>query len=306
MNMNILLNFSNCIKESNNAKELLKAYSEIIKLRKEQKYHDFFELIDMSSYYYFLAPNRALKIIENCEKNEDYKIITKETCDSVLANRDIKAFSDASLKFHEWIFKEIVSMFSLDLCKNDYKEQNVYNNVVEFFGYIGLFNEIKKLNKEKDEVNKYSAVRDNLIPKETMIFPISGLSLDEIHKANISDDLVESVEKFNLIFLLMNRIIYDNIYDLITIISKSDIEIKKVKMKNNIKYFEFESQSIDLMLKKFPVIILNNDILFSYSISHNILKDKFKNTLRCYTFDFSELDSLAKMSIIKTLDLFED
>ncbi len=306
MNMKILLDFSDCIKESNRARELLKAYIKIIELRKDPEYRDFFQLIDMYSCYYFGTPNRALQIINNCAKNGDYKIISKSACDSVLSNKDIKVFVDLSLEFHEWLFKEIVSIFDLDLFKTDYKEQNVYNKLIEFFGYIGLFNEMKMLNKKKEEVNKYSIIRDNLIPKGTMIFPVSGLSLDEIHKANISNDLVESVEKFNLIFLLINRIVYDNIYDLLTIINKSDIEIKKVKLKDNVKYFEFESQNIDLILKNFPLIILNNDVLFSYSISQDILKDKFRSIFRCFTFDFSEVDSLIKMSIIKTFDLFED
>ena len=67
-----ILQFSNCIKEKEEVKELIEKYNKVIRLRKNIKYSFFFSFVYGIEFYHFFAPNVAMQIINNIYKANDF------------------------------------------------------------------------------------------------------------------------------------------------------------------------------------------------------------------------------------------
>lgn len=304
-----VLQVSKCIKEKDEVKALIEKYKKVRELRNDDKYTDFFLLMESKEFYGFFAPNISRQLIYELYKHSDFEVISKESCELIINNEDIKEYVQVSTQVCEIITKEIVSLFDLQTFKGDVKTVYAYNKLAEKLAYIGFIENLKLLRGKKRELDIYFEARNKIVYEGVKIFPINKFNkkfLDEIYDLNVSREVVDSIEKFNLILYIIERIIYCDIYDKIIFIKSEDIFIIDKKEKSNIINQEMQINSEEILFKKFPVLILDNNCYFLYSERFEYSKEE--TTIKCKGFSckLNEKNALLKLSIIDTFDLFKD
>lgn len=300
---------SNCIKEKGEVKELLEKYKKVRELRNDVKYIYFFSLIDGKEFYGFFAPNISMQIINNVYKNSDFEIISKEICELIINNEDIKEYVQVSTKVCEIITQEIVSLFNPQNFKGNAKTVYAYNKLSEKLGYIGFIDNLKVLNGKGKELDIYFKERNKIVDEGAKVFPISKFNnefLNEIYNLNVSKEVVDSIEKLNLILYIIERIIYCDIYDKLIYIKSENISIIDKKEKSNIINQEMQVNNEELLFKHFPILILENNYYFLYSEQIKYSKEETTIKCKCFSCKFEEKNALVKLSITDTVELFKD
>lgn len=304
-----ILQVSNCIKERKEVKELLEKYKKVRKLRKDVKYVYFFSLIDGKEFYGFFAPNISMQMINNVYKHSDFEIISKEICELIINNEDIKEYVQISTKVCEIITQEIVSLFNPQNFKGNAKTVYAYNKLSEKLGYIGFIDNLKVLNGKGKELEIYFKERNKIVDEGAKVFPISKFSnkfLNKIYNLNVSKEVVDSIEKINLILYIIERIIYCDIYDKLIYIKDENISIIDKKEKSNIVNQEMQVNNEELLFKNFPILILENNYYFLYSEQIKYSKEETTIKCKCFSCKFEERNALLKLSITGTVTLFKD
>lgn len=310
MNLNeSILQVSNCIKEKGEVKDLLEKYKKVRELRNDVKYIYFFSLIDGKEFYGFFAPNISMQIINNVYKHSDFEIISKEICELIINNEDIKEYVQVSTKVCEIITQEIVSLFNPQNFKGNAKTVYAYNKLSEKLGYIGFIDNLKVLNGKGKELDIYFKERNKIVDEGAKVFPISKFNnefLNEIYNLNVSKEVVDSIEKLNLILYIIERIIYCDIYDKLIYIKSENISIIDKKEKSNIINQEMQVNNEELLFKHFPILILENNYYFLYSEQIKYSKEETTIKCKCFYCKFEEKNALLKLSITDTVELFKD
>ena len=304
-----ILQVSNCIKEKGEVKELLEKYKKVRELRNDVKYIYFFSLIDGKEFYGFFAPNISMQIINNVYKHSDFEIISKEICELIINNEDIKEYVQVSTKVCEIITQEIVSLFNPQNFKGNAKTVYAYNKLSEKLGYIGFIDNLKVLNGKGKELDIYFKERNKIVDEGAKVFPISKFNnefLNEIYNLNVSKEVVDSIEKLNLILYIIERIIYCDIYDKLIYIKSENISIIDKKEKSNIINQEMQVNNEELLFKHFPILILENNYYFLYSEQIKYSKEGTTIKCKCFSCKFEEKNALLKLSITDTVELFKD
>lgn len=304
-----ILQVSNCIKQKQEVKELIKIYNEIKDLKKDIKYSFFFSIIDGKEFYNFFAPNISMQIISNVYKNNDFNIIPKEVCELIINNRSINKYIQISTKVNEIIIKEIMSFFNPQEFEEDFKIKYEYNRLSEKLGYIGFIENLKIMTGKGKELEMYFKKRNLLIEEGLKVFPINKFDdefFNEIYKLGISKETVDSIEKFNLILYIIERIIYCNIYDKIIVIKNENIKVINEKEKLNMIYKEMVISNNELLLKNFPILILEEDYYFLYSKKIEFRDQNITIQVKSFSCKLNERNELGKLSIIDTVELFKD
>lgn len=302
-----ILQFSNCIKEKDEVKELIEKYKKVIQLRKNVKYSFFFSFVDGKEFYHFFAPNVAMQIINNIYKANDFSIISKEVCELIINNEDIKQYVKSSTEINEMILKEIMSLFNSEDFKGDVKTVYKYNKLSEKLGYIGFINNMRIMAGKGELLNKYFQERKKIIEESIKLFPIHGFNddfLKNVYKQKIPKELVDSVEKFNLVLYIIERMIYCNVYDKIIHLEKEKIKVISEKEKLNMIYKNFRFNDTKLIFEHFPILEIDNNYYFSYSEQFELVKEEA--IFKCFTCKLEEKNALLNLSITDTIELFRE
>lgn len=302
-----ILRVSNYIKEEREIQELIESFKEIEMLKNDIKYNIFFSIIESKECYGFFAPNISMQIISNVYKNNDFKIIPKDACELILNNESIKKYVKISTKVNEIITNKITSLFNTQEFKGVAKETYSYNALSEKLGNIGFLANLKIMTGKGEEIQTYFKERNKIIEEGAKVLPINKIDnnfLETIYKLNISKEAIESIERFNLLLYLIERIIYCNVYEEILYIQNDKLKVLEEIEKSNIIYKEMIIDDNRLYIKNFPILIINNQYYFPYSKQIKLGKE---TTIKCKCFscNLDKKDALLNISIINTLDLFK-
>lgn len=263
-----VLQVSNCIKARKEIQELIDKYNKIKLLKNDIKYSFFFSLIEGKEFYHFFAPNISMQIISNIYKNNDFEIMPKQSCELITNNEDIKQYVQISTQVSEIVTHEIVSFFSPQEFKGDIKTVYAYNKLSEKLGYIGFIENLKIMIRKGKKLELYFKERNKIVEEGSKMFPIHKFDdkfLKEVYALNFSQETVDSIEKFNLILFIIEKIIYCNIYDKILYIKNENITIINKNEKANMIYQEMKIDENNLIFKHFPILVLENNYYFPYS-----------------------------------------
>ena len=302
-----IMQVSSCIKEKNEVKELIKKYETIKKLKKDIKYNCFFSLIDLKEFYNFFAPNITMQIINNIYKNNDFSILGKKECELIINNQDIKEYVEISTRINQIISNEIMSLLTPEQLKKDLKTEYIYNRLSEKLGKVGLIEILKVIDGKGNEAEQYFDERNKIIEPSIKLFPIYNFNnefLDKMNKINISKQIIDSIEKFNLMLYIIERIIYCDIYDKIIFLKKENIQLIKEDEKLNIIVKKILIKDQRLVVMNFPIIVLHDNYYFPYSLQYDIWSREA--TINVFTCKLEEKKSLLNLSIVNTIDLFQD
>lgn len=302
-----ILQVSNCIKEKEEVKELIEKYKKVIQLRKNIKYSFFFSFVDGKEFYHFFAPNVAMQIINNIYISNDFSIISKEICELIINNEDIKQYVKSSTEINEMVLKEIMSLFNSENFEGDVKTVYKYNKLSEKLGYIGFINNMKIMAGKGELLNTYLQERKKIIAESIKLFPIHGFNddfLKRVYGQKIPKELVDSFEKFNLILYIIERIIYCNVYDKIIYLEKENIKVISEKEKLNMVCKNFKFNNTKLIFEHFPILAIDNNYYFSYSEQFELVKEEA--IFKCFTCKLEEKNALLNLSIIDTIELFKE
>lgn len=304
-----ILNVANYIKSKDKVKELIEKYKSLESLKSNFSYNFYFSLVDGKEIYGFFAPNIAMQIINNIYKNNDFEIISKKVCELIINNQEIKEYVEASTQVNEIVTKEIMSFFGPKEFTGDIKSIYAHNKLSEKLGYIGFIDNLKCFAEKGDEIKAYAKERTKIVEESAIIFPIYKFNcnfLKNLQKNNISFEIVDSFERFNLLLYIINRIIYNDIFDNIINIRKEDIEVINKKEKENIICLEMAIKNNKLLIKDFPVIIIEDIYYFSYSYEIKFEKERMTTKCKCFTVNLNERNALSKISIVNSVGLFEE
>lgn len=300
-----ILQFSDCIKEKTEVQKLIKEYNKVNELRNNIKYAFFFSLIDGKEFYHFFAPNIAMQIIKNIYKNKEFSNVPKDFCGLVINDKIINEYVKCSTQINGIVTQEIMSLFSPEECKCDIKNRYKYNRTSEKLGNIGYIKNLSILAGNGESVKKYFQERKKIVEDSAKLFPLHGFNenfLKEVYEKDIPVEVVESVEKFNLILYIIERIIYCNIYDRIVWLKKEDICIIKESEKTNMIYKKMEINDDSLIFKHFPIFVIDNNYYFSYKEKFELVKNKL--TFDCFACKLEGRDALLNLSIRDSKDIY--
>ncbi len=301
-----ILEVANCIKKSPEVEKLIEQNNKVNELRKNVKYCFFFSFVDGKEFNNFFAPNIAMQIINNIYNSEDFSIISEEICKLIINNEDIKKYVNISTKINQIVTEEIMSLFNPLDFKGEVNKVYKYNRLSEKLGYIGFITNMKTMVNNGEALKNYFNERKSIIEESIKLFPIHGFNnefLKKVYEKKITKELVDSVEKFNLILYMIERIIYCNVYGKIFKLEKKEIKEITETEKLNMIYKKFEINNIDSILGHFPVFIIDNEYYFSYSEEFELIKGK--STFECFTAKLVEKNSLLNLSITDTIELFK-
>ncbi len=302
-----ILQFSNCIKEKEEVKELIEKYNKVIRLRKNIKYSFFFSFVDGKEFYHFFAPNVAMQIINNIYKANDFSIISKEICELIINNEDIKEYVRSSTKINEIVLQEIMSLFNSEDFKGDVKTVYKYNKLSEKLGYIGFIKNMRIMAGKGELLNKYFQERKKIIEESVKLFPIHGFNdefLKSVYEQKITKELVDSVEKFNLVLYIIERMVYCNVYDKIIYLERENVKVVSETEKLNMIYKKFEINDDKFIFTHFPILTIDNNYYFPYSEQFELVKGE--STFKCFTCKLGEKNALLDLSITDTIELFRE
>lgn len=301
------IQFAKIIKDNDKVKEMLEIYKKIKLLKKDSMYYYFFDLIEMKKAYNFYAPNISLQIINQIYNNRDFKLITEETCKTIINNEDIKKFVKISTEINELVNREVLALFDVEEFKRTGNFNYICNQFSENLGYIGFIENLKLLQGKGNELNMYCKEREKLVEPHVKIFPIKNMNsefLEKVYGLSISKEVIESYERFNLLLYIIEKIIFCEVYDNVVYIKEGDVKIIENNNKFNIEYIKLECNNEKLLLKHFPLIIFDDKYLFPYIQVTNFQKNNFKITYDCFCCNIKKQNSMLDISIIESLDLF--
>lgn len=302
-----ILQVANCIKEREEVQELIEKHKKVNKLRENIKYSFFFSLVAGKEFYHFFAPNIAIQIINNIYKHNDFTIISKEVCELIINNEDIKEYVNSSTKVNEIVLKEIMSLFNSEDFKENIKMAYKYNKLSEKLGYIGFITNMKVMAGKGALLEKYFQERKKIIEESAKLFPIHGFDekfLKNVYEQGITKELVDSIEKFNLVLFIIEKMIYCNVYDNILYIENKNTKVVSETEKLNMINKKFFINNPKIIIKHFPILIIDNNYYFPYSEQFELVKGEA--TIKCFTCKLEEKDDLLKLSITDTIDLFRE
>lgn len=302
-----ILQVANCIKEREEVQELIEKHKKVNKLRENIKYSFFFSLVAGKEFYHFFAPNIAIQIINNIYKHNDFTIISKEVCELIINNEDIKEYVNSSTKVNEIVLKEIMSLFNSEDFKENIKMAYKYNKLSEKLGYIGFITNMKVMAGKGALLEKYFQERKKIIEESAKLFPIHGFDekfLKNVYEQGITKELVDSIEKFNLVLFIIEKMIYCNVYDNILYIENKNTKVVSETEKLNMINKKFFINNPKIIIKHFPILVIDNNYYFPYSEQFELVKGEA--TIKCFTCKLEEKDDLLKLSITDTIDLFRE
>lgn len=304
-----IIDFSNSIKQKPEVQKLIEIEKRIEKLKKDTQYMLFFELVDSRKNLYFFAPNIAMQIVKKLYANNDFKVFPKIICEKIINNEEIKEYIKISTIVSNIVDKEITSLFGLNEIKRNAKEAYSYNKLVEKIGYIGYFQIIQTIAKEKEKLPIYSEERAKIIDPNIKFFPLRDLKKENIRsicKKGVSIEMIEAYEKTNFLMTIIERIIYSDIYDLIINVERDKISQIKTTEKSKIinTSIKFENSPIERDIK--TILNINKNFYFTYSIKWKFSKEEEYTKYDCFSCKLDEKDSLLNISIIDSLELFNN
>ena len=301
-----ILQVSNCIKDKEEIKELIEKYKKVKKLKQDIKYSFFFSLLEGKEFYNFFAPNISMQIINSIYNHNDFKIMSKEVCELIINNQDIREYVKTSTQVNKIVSQEIMSLFSPKELKGDPKKVYVYNRLSEKLGYIGALENLKKLSGKGKEIENYSKERKKIVEPSIKLFPIYKFNdefLKKVYELNISKEVINVFEKFNLMLYIIERIIYCNIYDKILYMENKDVKILDENEKLNMVYKKMLINDARLIFSHFPILVLEDNYYFPYSINVELMKGEA--TIESFTSKLEGKNALLNLSITDTIELFK-
>lgn len=301
-----ILQVSNCIKDKEEIKELIEKYKKVKKLKQDIKYSFFFSLLEGKEFYNFFAPNISMQIINSIYNHNDFKIMSKEVCELIINNQDIREYVKTSTQVNKIVSQEIMSLFSPKELKGDSKKVYVYNRLSEKLGYIGALENLKKLVGKGKEIENYSKERKKIVEPSIKLFPIYKFNdefLKKVYELNISKEVINVFEKFNLMLYIIERIIYCNIYDKILYMENKDVKILDENEKLNMVYKKMLINDARLIFSHFPILVLEDNYYFPYSINVELMKGEA--TIESFTSKLEGKNALLNLSITDTIELFK-
>lgn len=301
-----ILQVSNCIKDKEEIKELIEKYKKVKKLKQDIKYSFFFSLLEGKEFYNFFAPNISMQIINSIYNNNDFEIMSKEVCELIINNQDIREYVKTSTQVNKIVSQEIMSLFSPKELKGDSKKVYVYNRLSEKLGYIGALENLKKLAGKGKEIENYSKERKKIVEPSIKLFPIYKFNdefLKKVYELNISKEVINVFEKFNLMLYIIERIIYCNIYDKILYMENKDVKILDENEKLNMVYKKMLINDARLIFSHFPILVLEDNYYFPYSINVELMKGEA--TIESFTSKLEGKNALLNLSITDTIELFK-
>ena len=301
-----ILQVSNCIKDKEEIKELIEKYKKVKKLKQDIKYSFFFSLLEGKEFYNFFAPNISMQIINSIYNHNDFKIMSKEVCELIINNQDIREYVKTSTQVNKIVSQEIMSLFSPKELKGDSKKVYVYNRLSEKLGYIGALENLKKLVGKGNEIENYSKERKKIVEPSIKLFPIYKFNdefLKKVYELNISKEVINVFEKFNLMLYIIERIIYCNIYDKILYMENKDVKILDENEKLNMVYKKMLINDARLIFSHFPILVLEDNYYFPYSINVELMKGEA--TIESFTSKLEGKNALLNLSITDTIELFK-
>lgn len=298
---------SNCIKEREEVKELIEKNKKVKELKQDIKYNAFFLFNEGKEFYNFFAPNISLQIVNNIYKNSDFKIISKEECELILNNKDIKDFVKISTHVNEIVTKEIMNMYTPNEQKGDLKITYIYNRLSEKLGYIGVLENLKLIAGKGEELERYYKERNKIIEPSIKLFPIHKFDnefLKKVYEQDVSKQCIEAFERFNIILYIIERIIYCNVYDKILYLKRENVKFIDETEKYNIFYKKMLINNVEILFNHFPILVLDDDYYFPYSEQCDLLNGD--STIKSFSCKLNDKNSLLNLSIINTIDLFKE
>lgn len=285
--------------------EIIKEYMNLLdklrELKNDTDYNDFFCLVDAKSCYYFYAPNVALQIIRNVKTNKDYgNPFTEESCNKIINNEIINKYAEVSTKVNELVIGITKRIFvSLDEFATS-EENYIYNRCSDELGYLGFGKIIQNFSNSNNVLENYEKERGKIIHDAKFIFPFailkSGLYQDFENKVQFKE-IVRNYENFNIILTIINIILFSCLSNKIVNIGKSEINILKIKRKENVKKITFLINNA-FFLVEFPIIIeLEGEIYFRLNKHIKFENKKVEIICEYFSINFEKMDSLLNFSI---------
>lgn len=285
--------------------EIIKEYMNLLdklrELKNDTDYNDFFCLVDAKSCYYFYAPNVALQIIRKVKENKDYgNPFTEESCNKIIDNEIINKYAEVSTKVNELVIGITKRIFvSLDELATS-EENYIYNRCSDELGYLGFGKIIQNFSNSNNVLENYEKERGKIIHDAKFIFPFAilknGLYQDFENKVQFKE-IVRNYENFNIILTIINIILFSCLSNKIVNIGKSEINILKIKRKENVKKITFLINNA-FFLVEFPIIIeLEGEIYFRLNKHIKFENKKVETICEYFSINFEKMDSLLNFSI---------
>ena len=125
----------------------------------------------------------------------------------------------------------------------------------------------------------------------------------KVYELNISKEVINVFEKFNLMLYIIERIIYCNIYDKILYMENKDVKILDENEKLNMVYKKMLINDAILIFSHFPILVLEDNYYFPYSINVELMKGEA--TIESFTSKLEGKNALLNLSITDTIELFK-
>ncbi len=308
----LLIEYSKYLKNNNSEVSLLlNLYGRLETIKNDPEYIDYFQLLRNYYYYYFYSPVITYDVINNIYLNGKFnQFITKNKCEKILQNEDIKTFVEQSKKVNNIIIKKISEFFSQEY--KDSSVENYYcNSIMNELGKANVLLPISIINSNSKCVSKYAENRGKIQKEGIFTYPylITKEFIDEQLQAKIELSIINAFETMNLIYSLIIKILYDVIFDKVIYLKKKEVKINLSKDKSNFKVIEFESRNLSLIIHELETIIIDENIYFPCSYTKQLMPEN-KVNYKCYVlnisdntfFNFNILDSIELMSLLKKAD----
>ncbi|MBE6159149.1 MAG: hypothetical protein E7159_04935 [Firmicutes bacterium] len=308
----LLIEYSKYLKNNNSEVSLLlNLYGRLETIKNDPEYIDYFQLLRNYYYFYFYSPVITYDVINNIYLNGKFnQFITKNKCEKILHNEDIKTFVEQSKKVNNIIIKKISEFFSQEY--KDSSVENYYcNSILNELGKANVLLPISIINGNSKCVSKYAENRGKIQKKGIFTYPylITKEFIDEQLQAKIDLSIINSFETMNLIYSLLIKILYDVIFDKVIYLKKKEVKIILSKDKSNFKVIEFESKNLSLLIHELETIIIDENIYFPCSYTKQLMPEN-KVNYKCFVlnisdntfFNFNILDSIELMSLLKKAD----
>ena len=114
----------------------------------------------------------------------------------------------------------------------------------------------------------------------------------------------DSVEKFNLVLYIIERMVYCNVYDKIIYLERENVKVVSETEKLNMIYKKFEINDDKFIFTHFPILTIDNNYYFPYSEQFELVKGE--STFKCFTCKLGEKNALLNLSITDTIELFRE